>query len=133
MKRIPVLLLALFIAGCPKHSISQHPGTTDSLANNVYDVISSAKGYLDKEKSLHPECATSTSNVCTYISQAVGAKDLLIDALSAYCSGPNFLSGGACDPPTGTPAQQQLTGRLEAALGSYQTILADLKKAEGGN
>lgn len=138
--RIPVftavcVVVILLLGACSGHkSLTQHPGTVDSLANNAYDVIAGAKGYLEKEKSLHPECASASSAVCTKISQAIGAKDVLIDALSVYCSGPNFLNGGACDPPAaGTPAQTQAQQKLEAALASYNQIAEDLKKAAGGN
>ena len=73
-----ILILTLLISGCAGGNpvTAPHPGTTDALANNAYDVIVAAKGYLDSEKSQHPECSTTSSDVCGRISQAVGAKDL---------------------------------------------------------
>jgi len=135
---LTVLVIAVLIVlgGCAaaKKNVT-HPGTQDVLANNAYDVIATAKGYLDSERSQHPECATTPSvTVCARIQQAIGAKDLLIDALSAYCSGPNFLNGGACDAPDkATPAGQQAVTKLKAAIDSYNQTAADLKKATGGN
>jgi len=110
-----------------------HPGTTDVLANSAYNTIVAAKGFLDSEKRQHPECPATQSNVCIRIAQAVGAKDLMIDATTVYCSGPNFLAGGACDPPAaGTPAWTQASIKLQAAMTNYNQIAADLKAATGG-
>lgn len=132
-----ILILTLLISGCAawKATTVTHPGTQDTLANNAYDVVAGAKGYLDSERKQHPECATvPASDVCTRISQAVGAKDLIIDALSVYCGGPNFSNGGACDPPAkGTPAATQATAKLQSAISGYNIIAADLKKATGGH
>ena len=129
-----LLVLMLVLSGCPAVHPT-HPGTTDQLANSTYDLVAGAKGFLDKAKEQHPECATgTTSDMCARIGQAVGAKDLLIDALTLYCSGPNFLSGGACDPPAkGTPARTQVEARLRAAVANSNQISGDLKKAAGGN
>jgi len=136
MKKLAVLLLAVTLSGCAAiKSNPPHPGTTDPLANNAYDVIVGAKGYLESEKSQHPECATTpNTSTCSLIRQAIGGKDLLIDALSVYCSGPNFLNGGVCDPPAkGTPAYAQAAVKLQAAISNYNTIAADLKKVTGGD
>jgi hypothetical protein len=129
-----VAVLALSLSGCPKNTITApHPGTTDSLANNAYDVVAAAKGYLISERSQHPECPAATTTVCVIIGQAVGAKDLLIDAITVYCSGPSFLTGGACDPPAaGTPAATQAAAKLQSAITNYNQIAADLKTATGG-
>ncbi len=136
-RRFLTFLLAATLCGCAawKATTVTHPGTQDTFANNTYDLIAGAKGYLDSERTQHPECATVPgSDVCVRISQAVGAKDLMIDALSVYCGGSNFLNGGACDPPTkGTPAATQATAKLQSAISGYNTIVADLKKAAGGH
>ena len=138
--KIAVMTLAIVMAGCGASNpiTAPHPGTTDKLANNAYDVIVSAKGYLDSEKSQHPECATTPgSSVCMLISQAIGGKDVLIDALETYCAGPVFdATGGqgACNPPAaGTPAYTQAQAKVQAAIANYNQIAADLKKVTGGD
>ena len=137
MKRLMTFVIAIILAGCAGSNpvIAPHPGTTDSLANGAYNVIVGAKGYLDSEKAQHSECVTTPqASVCLLISRAVGGKDFLIDALSIYCSGPNFLNGGACDPPAaGTPALVQAQTKLQAAINNYNQIAADLKKVTGGD
>ncbi len=123
MKRaFPAMLVAvLVIAGCTP------------LERSAYNVIVGAKGFLDKERALHPECATTPeTTVCQDLTQAVAAKDSLINALEVYCSGPQFESGGACQPPAkGTPAAEQATAKLQAAINNYNQIAADLKTATG--
>ena len=139
-RRVWLLLLIPLLAACAgsKNPITApHPGTTDVFANSTYDLIVSAKGYLDSEKSQHPECSTTSSDVCGRISQAVGAKDVIIDALSSYCAGPVFdATGGqgACNPPAaGTPALTQAKAKVQSAINGYNQIAADLKKATGGD
>jgi len=122
MKRfIPVLLVGALIVGCT------------SVERQAYNTVVGAKAFRDNTKKQHPECATVTSTVCTDLSKAVGAKDALIDAITVYCSGPEFNSGGACNPPAkGTPAQQQAVTKLQAAIANYNQTAADLKTATGG-
>jgi hypothetical protein len=131
---IPVMLLTQAYSCSTANPVTApHPGTTDVLANSAYNTIVAAKGFLDSEKAQHPECPNAATNVCRLIGQAVGSKDLLIDAASIYCSGPNFLNGGACDPPAaGTSAAAQATAKLQAAIANYNQISADLKTATGG-
>lgn len=110
-----VLLLALGLAGC-------------DLAKSSRDGIASAKGALDKAK-LEYSCGTpSEGAVCGKIRQAVAVKDVAIDALSIYCSGPSFEAGGACNGPAkGTSAAQQAADKLNAAMRQLNQIMADLK------
>ena len=124
MKRLlPVLLIAVLVAGCTP------------VERQAYNTVVAAKAFLDSEKQQHPECATgTTSTVCTNIAKAVGAKDALIDAITVYCSGPDFNTGGACNPPVmGTPAAVQARDKLKAAISSYNQIAADLKAATGSH
>jgi hypothetical protein len=123
MKRlIPALVAAIVLSGCTP------------LERTAYQTVVAAKAFLDKEKQQHPECATTpTSTVCVDISKAVGAKDALIDAITVYCSGPDFNNGGACNAPdTHTAAGVQAEAKLRAAITNYNTIAADLKTATGG-
>lgn len=136
MRKIAVVLLPLLLlTGCAGSNpiVAPHPGTTDTLANSTYDIIAGAKGYLDSEKQQHPECPSAGTRVCIKITQAVGAKDLLADALTIYCGGANFAAGGACEPPAaGTPAAAQAAAKIQAAIANYNQIAADLKTATGG-
>lgn len=123
MKRIiPVLIVAVVLAGCTP------------LERTAYNTVVAAKAFLDKEKQQHPECATgSTSNVCVDIGKAVGAKDALIDAITVYCSGPDFNSGGACQAPdVHSAAGVNAEAKLRAAIAQYNQTAADLKQATGG-
>lgn len=123
-KWIPALIVvtAFLFAGCTP------------IERTAYQTVVAAKGFLDKEKMQHPECATgSTSTVCVDISKAVGAKDALIDAITVYCSGPDFNNGGACNAPDlHTAAGVSAEAKLRAAISNYNQIASDLKKATGG-
>jgi len=67
------------------------------------------------------------------LGKAVGAKDALIDAITVYCSGPDFNAGGACNAPDlHTAAGVQAEAKLRAAITNYNQISADLKTATGG-
>ena len=109
--------MMLFVSGCP------------AVERDAYNTAVAAKAFLDTERKAHPECvAGSTGQLCTTIVKAVAAKDVLLDALTVYCGGPNFASGGACDAPKkGTPGAQQAIDKLNAAIANYKVIQADLK------
>ncbi len=98
-------------------------------ATVAYDTLVAAKAFTDKAKTQHPECATGAkSTVCVDLNKAVAAKDVLADALSIYCAGPDFNGGGVCNPPAkGTPAFTQASAKLSAALASYNQTETDLK------
>jgi len=118
MKRKAVLLVAgLLIAGCTP------------VERQAYNTVVAAKAFLDTERKAHPECVPgSGTTVCVDIAKAVAAKDLLIDAITAYCAGPDFNTGGACNAPAkGTPAAQQAVTKLQAAIANYNQTAADLK------
>lgn len=103
------------------------------IERNAYRLISASKGFLDSEKAAHPECAVvsgaALTQVCAALARATSAKDLLIDAAEVYCAGPTFSVGnGVCTPPAkGTPAFQQASDRLQAAITNYQQSEKDLK------
>jgi len=124
MKRlVPVLVaIAIVLAGCTP------------IERTAYQTVVAAKAFLDKEKSIHTECATTpTTTVCVDLVKATGAKDALIDAISVYCSGPDFNNGGACNAPdVHTAAGVQAEAKLRAAITNYNQIAADLKTATGG-
>lgn len=120
MKLVTTFLM-LCLIGCPSHT---------PLERQAYNTFVGAKAFLDKTRSQHPECANGPDlPVCSALSKAVGAKDLLIDAAEAYCSGPEFEKDGTCQPPTkGTPAYDQALAKLKRAIANYKQISSDLKK-----
>ena len=135
MKRLipAIIIAALVLSGCT------------SLERTAYNTVVAAKGFLDSEKKQHPECGLTVAGapvainttpdtvVCKDLAQAVGAKDALIDAITVYCSGPDFNNGGVCQPPAkGTPAALQAQSKLQNAISMYNSIAADLKNATGG-
>lgn len=114
------LLLPLLLAGC------------SPVERQAYNIVVGAKGFLDAERKAHVECTTSgVSSFCGKLSQAVSAKDALIDAVEVYCSGPAFETGGACQPPAkGTDALAQATAKIKAAIAIYEQAEKDLKGAK---
>jgi hypothetical protein len=104
------------------------------VERTAYNTVVAAKAFLDKEKLSHPECATvPNSTICTDLTKAVAAKDLLIDAITVYCSGPDFNAGGACNAPQkGTAAYDQAVAKLNAAMANWNQVSADLKAVTGG-
>jgi hypothetical protein len=115
------LALMLSLVGCP------------TFEKSAYNTVVAAKAFTDQMKAQHPECnspaAIPSGNVlCADLVKATAAKDVLIDAIEAYCAGPNFNGGGACDPPAkGTPAATQATAKLQAAIAAYEQTESDLK------
>lgn len=100
----------------------------DPIEKQAYRTIVAAKAFTDNEKKIHTECPTATTTVCSNLKRATAAKDLLIDATEAYCSGPLFETGGSCQHPAkGTPAYDQATAKLKAAIAGYNQSAADLK------
>lgn len=94
-----------------------------------YETVVAAKAFLDKAKSLHPECTTgTTSTVCVDLAKATAAKDAMIDVMETLCAGPNFNNGLACDfPKKGAPGYQQAIDKLNAAILNYNQTATDLK------
>lgn len=107
------LVLCLFTVAC---------APIEQTARNG---IATAKGFLDSEKAAHPECVVNaaSSNACYLISKGVAAKDSTIDALEAYCGGPEFDNGGACTP------HADLQPKLKSVLANLNQTIADIKKA----
>ena len=151
MKKLFVIICCYVLSGCSVIN-PQHPnpanGTNDKLASTAYNVAVGAKGFLDQLKSNHPECAeTQSNNVstliqaaittsqmdtttrrCHLIVQATAAKDLLIDAGKEYCSGGDFETGGACNPPNkNDPKGKILADKLKGSLDFYTAVEKDLK------
>lgn len=118
-KRLAVLGLAVFLVGCTP------------LEKQAYETVVAANATIKTLKVQHPECSTSTAGICGKLTQAVAAKDALIDAAEVYCAGPSFNAGGACNPPAkGTPAATQATAKLQSALTSWNQIAVDIRGAK---
>jgi hypothetical protein len=99
------------------------------IEKQAYNTIVGAKAFLDHVRALHPECSSQpTATVCADITKATSAKDALIDATEVYCSGAQFESGGACQPPAkGTAAFTPAQDKLKAAMALYNQAATDLK------
>lgn len=123
MKRTVSIVLLAFIVGS---------GFVCTPADrSAYNTVVAATAFTDKIKSQHPECAAGlVTPLCADVQKAVAANNLLIDAVKIYCAGPDFDGGGACDPPKkGTPAFQQASAKLQAAIAGYNQAETDLKTA----
>lgn len=125
MPRIRILIylaVIFFVTGCTP------------VEQDAYRTVVGANAFLKTTIGQHPECrtgATVNSPFCNKLAQAVGAKDLLIDAVEVYCAGPSFDAGGKCQPPAkGTPAATQATAKLQAAIAAYKQAQTDLKAAQ---
>lgn len=117
---VTVVWVCLMLTACPK------------LEQQAYRTVVGANAFIKSVRTAHPECATSTSNVCATLTQATAAKDSLIDAVELYCGGPSFDAGGPCQAPAkGTAASTQAVDKLQAALGAWNVASSDLKKAVG--
>jgi len=103
------------------------------IEQQAYRSIVAANAFIKAEYAQHPECAQNPtgSDVCTYLSKANSAKNLVIDAAEAYCAGPGFgpsNPSGACQPPKkGTPGYTQAVAKLQAAMTLYSQAQNDLK------
>lgn len=111
------------------------------------DAITGAHAALLSLETGHPECgvlgATSAAGqntwtsshgkakICGVIDQAVGAINLAIDATEAYCSIPSVDIEKCTPPQAGTPAAQQLVGKLQSAVGNLNQIMADVATSTG--
>src|SRR5689334_3047469 len=105
---LPLVVAMLLTVGCT------------SLEKLAYNTVVGAKAFLDTQKQIHSECPTSGSPYCLKLRQATAAKDALIDAAEVYCSGPEFETGGACEPPKkGSAAYDQAVAKLKAAIAAY--------------
>jgi len=110
------------------------------LEQQAYKTVVASRAFLQSEYSKHPECTANSptgtaSHVCVLLSQAVAAKDALIDSVEVYCSGTKFddiKSNAPCEPPSKTsPAYDQAVNKLKAALSNYAQIERDIKQAAG--
>lgn len=115
-----LLLSSLLLGGCTP------------IEKVAYRTVVGAKGFLDSVKQAHPECTnpvTPSPRICVLLVQATSAKDLLIDAGEAYCSGQGFGQPGIpCNAPKkGTPEYQIAIDKLNGALANYEQTEKDLK------
>lgn len=104
----------------------------------AYRTVVGAKAFLDHSCGEHPtECNVGqdgkiecpAGDFCAVLNKAVGSKDLVIDAAEVYCAGPDFESGGTCNPPQDKTMKDQLARKLSAAIGGYSQTAADVRKA----
>jgi hypothetical protein len=51
----------------------------------------------------------------------------MIDVTELYCAGPDFETGGACNPPKDKGVQAQLVAKVKFAIQNYEQTETDLK------
>lgn len=104
----------------------------------AYRIIVGAKAFTTSIGNAHQECGVRDSNqhwvsahnpsgVCSSLDKAISAKDVMIDITELYCSGPEFATGGACNPPTDKGVQAQLVAKVKFAIQNYESTETDLK------
>jgi hypothetical protein len=104
----------------------------------AYRIIVGAKAFTTSIGNSHQECGARDSNqhwvsahnaseVCSGLDKAISAKDVMIDLTELYCSGPEFETGGACNPPTDKGVQAQLVAKVKFAIQNYEQTETDLK------
>jgi len=104
----------------------------------AYRIIVGAKAFTTSIGNSHQECGARDSNlhwvptpntsaVCSTIVKLISAKDLMIDVTELYCAGPDFETGGACNPPKDKGVQAQLAAKVKFAIQNYEQTETDLK------
>lgn len=103
----------------------------------AYRVVVGSKAFTKSLGNAHPECGTRVSDrwqsshnsggVCVAIDKGIAAKDVLIDLTEQYCSGSDFETGGACNPPTDKTVRDQLAAKVKFAIQNYESIETDIK------
>lgn len=125
LKLIIVLVLSSFLIGC------------DPVERTAYNIVVGGKSALTSYRTKHPECnfdlqtglsSNTTTSACIANNRLTSGKDAIVDAAEVYCSGNEFETGGACNPPAkGTPGFTQAQAKLKAAIASYEQIERDVK------
>ena len=111
--KLTVLLAAtLLIAGC------------QPAENTARDSIAAAKGVIEQAQTEYLATCTadSTQRPCTLINDAVAGQNLAIDVLNLYCSGSDYLAGGACQP------NKEYQSRLLEAIRNLNGIISAIKE-----
>ncbi len=104
----------------------------------AYRTIVGARAFTKSIGKTHPECGTrdlsdrwqsakNTSGVCVALDKAIAGKDVLIDLTEQYCGGPDFETGGPCNPPTTRDVRDQLTAKIKSAIAGYVQTETDIK------
>ena len=125
-------LLLLLTNGCGGYKeppVGTHPNTGATIERIAYKTVVGAKAFLDSIKKDHPECISSSTDLCNLLRQATFAKDLLIDAGEAFCSGGSFGQPlAACNVPDQTTNAYNIAyDKLSGALNNYKKIETDLR------
>ena len=112
LKLVSLLAATLLLVGC------QPP------ENTARDSIAAAKGVIERAQTEYLDtCIANTAQrICNLINDGVAAQNLAIDALNLYCSGSNYLAGGACQP------NKEYLPRLQEALRNLDGIIAAIKE-----
>ena len=123
---LAVLVLAAAAAGCQPIEVTAR------------DTIAGAAGFLHNDQGTGVQdkykasCqANSHQEVCVAINRLIDAQHLLGDALKVYCAGPEFDSGGKCNPPRDKAVKGQAAAKLQAAVAQLNSLVNDVKGLVG--
>ncbi len=119
-----MMALAFVLAGCSPLEVSAR------------DAAAAAQGFLEQAQQNHlAECQANPGKPfpCVTINQAVGAQNLLIDAIEQYCGWPSRPGADALKQFAGQPCARNKGAEqhLQNAVASLNSIIADYKLAAG--
>ena len=112
---ITVALVLAFLVSC------------QPLENTARDTIAGAKGFIEQaQRNHHDECVANPTKAfpCQAINRAVGAQNILVDALEIYC-------GWTKDTPQATSchADKSKGTQLQAAVANLNEVLIHYRMA----
>lgn len=113
---VAILSLAFLLAGC------------SPLENHARDAAAAAQGFIQQAQKNHQaECQAFPTKPwpCVAINEAVGAQNLLIDAVEQYCGWPS----GVAAPTQPCLRKAEYQKRLAAAVDSVNRIIKDYRAA----
>lgn len=129
MARFPAVLAIaalLTLTGCPP------------IEQNARDTAATAQGFINQAQQDHlAECQANPTKAwpCAYINQAIGAQNLLIDAIEQYCGWPSRPGADALKQYAGQAcvANKGALQHLQSSISSINSIMADYKQAAAAN
>lgn len=106
------------------------------LENSARDAAAAAQGFIEQAQQNHlTECQANPEKdfPCQNINQAIGAQNLLIDAIEQYCGFPSRPGAEALKALEGRHCiRNKAAGeRLRSAVASLNSIIADYRLAAG--
>lgn len=99
-------------------------GPGQPIEMTARDTIAVAKAGIQRAQTKYKASCTlnPAQTPCRDVNRAVGAQNLLVDGLEAYCGGPGFDAGTApCEVHSGAQA------KLQSALKNMNQVAKDVK------